>query len=48
MTDTMAIGDLRVSRIGLGAMRLAGARHLGRSARPRRALRLLQRAVASA
>ncbi len=46
MTDTLAIGDLRVSRIGLGAMRLAGTGIWGDPSDRAAALRLLQRAVA--
>jgi len=46
MTHTMAIGDLQVSRIGLGAMRLAGAGIWGDPPDRGAALRLLQRAVA--
>jgi aryl-alcohol dehydrogenase-like predicted oxidoreductase len=46
MTDTMAIGDLRVSRVGFGAMRLAGAGIWGDPPDRGAALRLLQRAVA--
>jgi aryl-alcohol dehydrogenase-like predicted oxidoreductase len=45
MTHTMAIGDLQVSRIGLGAMRLAGAGIWGDPPDRGAALRLLQRAV---
>jgi aryl-alcohol dehydrogenase-like predicted oxidoreductase len=46
MTDTIAIGDLRVNRIGFGAMRLAGTGIWGDPPDRGAALGLLQRAVA--
>jgi len=46
MTDTIAIGDLRVNRIGFGAMRLAGTGIWGDPPDRGAAMRLLQRAVA--
>src|SRR5512134_2771283 len=46
MTETIAIGELRVRRLGLGAMRLAGAGIWGDPPDRGAALRTLQRAVA--